>query len=433
MEMKISDTVRHGDTFSAGLVDKARAFLADGRAMRSRKNLLRVVLALAALAAAGLLASKKLQGPAVEVARAQAGPFQHSIVVSGRVRAPNRIEIGSVITGRVEKVLVEEGARVQAGQPLILLATSELKAALDQGRAVEASAQARVASVRELSLPQSNDAVVQAEAQERFAEDEYRRNSDLRYKGFISEARLQDLERARAVAKSQLQSARTTAKAQERDGVAAREAVLREQEARAARELAEAKLAQTVIRASLPGTVLVREVEPGDIVSPGKRLLTINSTSETRLTSQIDEKNLPYLKIGQEALASSEAFPDRTFKAALYYISPGVDTTRGSVEARFRVPEPPDYLRADMTVSIDIGAERKVRAITVPAEAVRESGGSPAVQVTRDGVVRTMKVEIGIRTVSRCEILSGVAEGEAVVLTRGIDDGARVRVREVSR
>jgi HlyD family secretion protein len=401
--------------------------------MPSRKNILRIILVLVAVGAAVFVATKKLQGPTVEVTRAQTGPFEHSIVVSGRVQAPNRIEIGSVITGRVEKVLVEEGAIVTAGQPLILLETSELKAALDQARTAEASAQARIATVRELTLPQSNDAVVQAEAQVRFAEDEYRRNRDLRDKGFISEARLQDLERLRAVAKSQLESARTQARAQETRGVAAREAVLREQEARAAREMAESKLAQTTIRASLPGTVLVRAVEPGDIVSPGKRLLTINSNSETRLTAQIDEKNLAYLKVGQEALASSEAFPEKHFKSVLYYISPGVDTTRGSVEARFRVTQPPDYLRADMTVSIDIGAGRKERALTVPSEAVHESGGSQTVQVVRDGTVRSVKVEVGIRTGSRSEIVSGIAEGDTVVLTRGIEDGARVHALEVPR
>lgn len=401
--------------------------------MLSRKNILRIILVLVVIGAAGFAAVKKLRGPAVEVVRVQAGPFEHSIVVSGRVQSPNRIEIGSVITGRVEKVLVEEGAMVKAGQPLILLETSELKAALDQARAADASAQARIATVRELSLPQSNDAVVQAEAQVRFAEDEYQRNRALRDKGFISEARLQDLERLRAVAKSQLESARTHAKAQDTRGVAAREAVLREQEARAARELAESKLAQTTLRASLPGTVLVRAVEPGDIVSPGKRLLTINSSSETRLTAQIDEKNLPYLKAGQAALASSEAFPDKNFRAVLYYISPGVDTTRGSVEARFRVPDPPDYLRADMTVSIDIGVGRKDRALTVPSAAVRESGNSHTVQVVRDGTARSVKVEIGIRTGNRDEILSGIADGDAVVLTRGIDDGARVHALEVRR
>ena len=401
--------------------------------MLSRKIILRTLLVLIALGAVGVVAFKKMHGATVEAARAQVGPFEHTIVVSGRVQSPNRIEIGSVITGRVEKVLVEEGAVVKPGQPLILLETSELKATLEQARAAEGSAQARVATVRELSLPQSNDAVVQAEAQVRFAEDEYKRNRELREKGFISEARLQDLERLRAVAKSQLESARTQAKAQGSRGVAAREAMLREQEARAARELANSKLAQTIIRASLPGTVLIRTVEPGDIVSPGKRLLTINSSSETRLTAQIDEKNLPYLKIGQEALASSEAFPDRNFKAVLYYISPGVDTTRGSVEARFRVPAPPDYLRADMTVSIDIGVGRKARALTIPSEAVRESGNTHTVQVVRDGSARSVTVEIGIRTGSRYEIISGIAEGDVVVLTRGIEDGARVHAQEVRR
>ncbi|MBI2509100.1 MAG: efflux RND transporter periplasmic adaptor subunit [Betaproteobacteria bacterium] len=387
-----------------------------------------IVLGVAAVAAV-----LKLQGPAVEVAHAIAGPIQHSIVVSGRVEAPRRVESGSVITGRVEKVLVEEGAAVDAGQPLILLETSELRASLAQARAAEASAQARMAAVRELNFPQSTDAVAQAEAQFRFTEQEYRRTRDLHGKGFISEARLQDAEKQLAVAKSQLETARTLARAQGASGVQAREAAMRLREAVAARELAESKFAQTTIRASVPGTVLARSVEPGDIASPGKRLLTLDSAGETRLSAQIDEKNLFYLKIGQQALVSSEAFPGQTFKATLYYVSPGVDVTRGSVEARLRVPEPPRYLRADMTVSIDIGVARKERALTVPAEAVRESGGVRSVQVVRDGRVESARVETGVRTSARVEITSGIGEGESVLLTRGIADGSRVRPGEVTR
>jgi HlyD family secretion protein len=385
------------------------------------------------LGIAGYATVRKAQGPAVEVARVQAGPIEHSIVVSGRVQAPNRVEIGSVITTRVEKVLVEEGARVETGQPLILLETRELQASLAQARAAEASAQARLATVGELSLPQSKDAVAQAEAQARFADQEYRRTRELHAKGFLSEARLQDAERQLAVAKSQLDAARTHAKAQGTRGVQAREATMRLMEATAARELAESKLAQTTIRASVPGTVLTRTVEPGDIVSPGKRLLTLDSAGETRLTAQIDEKNLPYLKLGQQALASSEAFPDATFRAALYYISPAVDVTRGSVEARFRVAEPPHYLRADMTVSIDIGVARKERALTVPVEAVRETGGVTSVQAVREGRVASARVETGVRTATRVEITTGVAEGERVLLSKGIADGTRVRPREVKR
>jgi HlyD family secretion protein len=110
-----------------------------------------------------------------------------------------------------------------------------------------------------------------------------------------------------------------------------------------------------------------------------------------------------------------------------------VDVTRGSVEARFRVPQPPPYLRADMTVSIDIGVARKDRALTAPAEALRESGGAHGVQVVRDGRVETVKVETGVRSAARVEILSGLKEGEIVLLTKGIADGTRVRPRDAGR
>ena len=398
-----------------------------------RRNPRLSLLAVAALVIVAIAVVRKMQGPAVDTARAVRGPIQHTIVVSGRVEAPHRVEIGSVITGRAEKVLVQEGAIVQAGQPLVLLESRELEASLAQARAQEASARARYATLKELSLPQSKDAVAQAEAQFQFAESEYRRNRDLQQKGFISEARLQDLERLMAVARSQLETARTLARAQNESGVQTREAAARLQEATAARELAESKLAQATLRASVPGTVLVRDVEPGDIVSPGKRLLVLNSSGETRLTAQIDEKNLPYLKIGQHARVSSDAFPDRTFPASLYYVSPGVDIARGSVEARFRVPAPPDYLRADMTVSINIDVARKPDALTVPAEALRESGGARSVQVIRGGRAETVKVETGVRAATLVEILSGIREGDVVLLTRGIPDGTRVRPGEAKR
>ena len=392
------------------------------------KNNIKRALVVLVLAAAAFAGVQKMRGPVVDVALVQDGPIEQSIVVSGRVQAPNRIEIGSVITGRVIKVLVEEGAIVEPGQPLIQLETDELQAAAAQAGAAEAGAAARDSAVRELSLPQAADAVTQAEAQFNFAETEYKRYSDLRDKGFISDSRLHEQDRLLQIARSQLAAARTGARAQGASGVQAREAVVKLQEAHAARQLAASKLAQTTIRASVAGTVLVRAVEPGDIVSPGKRLLVVNSRGETRLTAQIDEKNLPYLKINQEARASSEAFPQRSFAARLYYISPGVDITRGSVEARFRVAEPPDYLRADMTVSIDIGIARKERALTLPLDALRENGNEHSVQVMRDGRVQSAIVETGVRGASRVEIISGVSAGDTVVLTRGIANDTRVRV-----
>ena len=273
-----------------------------------RQHRTMAVLILLAAAGVAFLLVNQWRGPVVDVAIARAGPLEHSIVVSGRVQAPHRIELGSVVTGRVEKVLVEEGAKVEAGQPLILLDTSELQASAAQARAAEAAARARLAAVRELTLPQANDAVTQAEAQYRFAEAEYKRNRDLRDKGFIGEARLQDIERLLAVAKSQLDARARRPARRARAGAGAGGGGAPAGSGRRPR-LAEAKLAQATIRASVPGTVLVRAVEPGDIVSPGKRLMVLNSAEETRLIAQVDEKNLPFLREGQEAVASAMPSP----------------------------------------------------------------------------------------------------------------------------
>ncbi len=388
-----------------------------------------ILLLLALLSTAAAVGWQQWRGAAVDTALVEDTPIAHAIVVSGRVQAPNRVEIGSVVTGRVSRVLVTEGDRVQPGQPLIQLETDELKASLAQALAAEATARTRLAAVGELSLPQAADSVAQAEAQLKFAESDYQRQRALRDQGFISDARLDDAERQLAVARSQATTARTQRKAQSASGVGAREAEVRLAEAVAARELAQARLAQSVIRASVAGTVLVRTVEPGDIVTSTRRLLVLASSGETRLTAQIDEKNLPYLREGSRAIASSDAFPDQRFEAQLYYVSPGIDTARGSVEARFRIAQPPEYLRADMTVSIDIEVARKARALTAPAAAVRETDSRTTMQRVVDGRVESVPVTLGIRTAGRVEILSGLAAGERVLTGPALPDGTRVHAR----
>jgi HlyD family secretion protein len=86
-------------------------------------------------------------------------------------------------------------------------------------------------------------------------------------------------------------------------------------------------LAQTQLRASAASTVLTRQVEPGEIVQPGKKLLMLATAGEARITAQIDEKNLPYLKVGETALASADAFPETKFSAEPYYLAPSVDAS----------------------------------------------------------------------------------------------------------
>lgn len=391
-----------------------------------------VVLLIIAAAIAVFYGVKRVRGVEVAVVQVREQSLVQTVVATGRVMSPARVEIGSVITGRVVKVAVREGDNVEVGQTLIELDHSELSASLKQAEAAEQSARARLANVSELGLATAVESLTQAKATMEWNQAELKRYRELRASGFIGLSKLEEVERAYRVAKSQYESARTQMQSQKQGGVQAREAISKLGEATAARELAAAKLAQTTIRADAAATILTRTVEPGDVVQPGKTLLTLATAGETRITAQIDEKNLPFVKAGDAALASADAFPDAKFKAEVYYVAPSVDVQRGAVEARLRVPEPPAHLRADMTLSVEIVGARKDNALVVPLNAVRgvANGGSSVLTVNA-GKAATRAVRLGLRGGGKVEIVDGLQAGEQVIVNAAIVPGARVRGRDL--
>ena len=242
-----------------------------------------IAMALAALAAAAL-AVFAWQGTAVEVVSARTTRLTQTVVVSGRVLAPARVDIGATITGRVQAVKVDAGDPVKADQALIELERTELAAALAQAVAAEQAAMTRIAQWRDVGSVSTREQLAQAEANYRNVERDSARQEQLFKQGFIGESRLDEARRALIVAKSQYENARAQSAASAPTGVDRR--LLDDQlaQARAARETAAAKLAQTVLRAPAAGVVLERSVEPGDIVQPGKRLLALALDGEVRLT-----------------------------------------------------------------------------------------------------------------------------------------------------
>lgn len=397
--------------------------------MAGRMRWLWVLLALLLVAGIGYLATRPKQ-VAVDVLVAKREDVQLSVVASGRVLSLARVDIGTTITGRVQKVAVREGARVTAGELLIGLEQSELSAAVMQARAARDRARARVNSVSTLALPTARESRTQAEWNVSTAEREYKRSLDLLAKGFISQSRVDEAERQLQVARSQLASAGSQVKAQDTQGAEAQQARMQVLEAEAALELAQARLTQTEIRAPAAGVVLERQTEPGDIAQPGKRMMTLALDGPSRLIVQVDEKNLPLLTPGRSAMAAADAFPNERFEAVIAYISPGVDASRGTVELRLDIPKPPAFLKSDMTVSIDLTGPVLKQALVMPADAIRQlQSDAPYVMMIRDAVATRVPVRAGVQTQGRVQILEGLSPGDHVILSRDIEAGTRVRPR----
>lgn len=390
----------------------------------------RIALGLA-LAVAAALAWRAVRGTEVPAALVTRGDMVQRVVASGRVLAPARIQVGSVVLGRVTRVAVDKGDRVKAGQVLVRLDGDEARAALAQARGALAQAEARLEQVAEVSGKVSREALEQARIRLDQAEVRLRRQRTLAEAGSVSQADLDDATRAWELARSQLESAQVQAAAVAARGTDRRVAEAALAQARGAEAAAAVRLEQTEIRSPDPGVVVERSVEPGDVVQPGRTLLVVARDGPTQLSAQPDEKNLALLALGQPALASADAFPDRTFPARVAYLAPSVDLARGTVEVKLDVADPPPFLRPDMTVSVNVEAARAAGALRLPADAIRDAGtASPWVLVIRGGRATRQDVKLGLRGEGWVQILSGVSEGEAVVLPGArIQPGARVRPR----
>lgn len=368
------------------------------------------------VAAIGYLAAQRALGPKVEVSAVKREDLVQTVVATGRVITPVRIELGAIAVGTVAKVGVREGERVAAGAVLANLKDDEQRAAVAQARATLAEADARIAQLGKLAVPVADQALRQAEANFVWTRDELERTKRLAEKGFFSPAKVEEAERNFALARAARETALSQAQTNRPQGSDFALAVARRDQARAALEVAQARLDNTAIKTPLAGVVLRRDVDPGDLVPAGKTLFEVAGDGDTQVVLQVDEKNLALLRLDQAARGLADAFPGQPFAARIFYIAPGVDAQRGSVEVKLVVPEPPAFVRPDMTVSIEIEAARVQDAVTVASDLIRDpTSNAPWLMVVRDGQTQRQPVKLGVRGAGRTQITAGVQPDEQIV------------------
>ncbi len=392
----------------------------------------RAVAALAALAFIWYVAIPALLGPRVTVDPTVRADFVQTVVASGHVEAPFRVNIGSQITGVVADIPVAEGQLVKAGETLIRLDDKEARAAAVQAEGVLAQAEARMRQLKEFTLPSAEEAFRQAQATMVNAQQAYDRANKLVQDSFGTQVKLEDALKALEIAQAQSRAAELqiyTARPGGSDYVMAQSQL---DQARAALAAAKSKLGYATITAPRDGTLISRDVERGNVVQPSAVLMKLSPSGDAQLVVQVDEKNLGLMAVGQKALVSADAYAKETFPAEVVYINPGIDLQRASVEVKLRVPEPPAYLRQDMTVSVDIETARRLQTLIVPAASVRgAANGKPWVLTAENGRAVRRRVTLGLMGVGKAEILDGVPEGALLIpaTATGIKEGASLRTQ----
>ena len=375
-----------------------------------------------------------LRGPQVDALVVQSAPLVRTLQFSARVATLSRVDVGSTVTGRVAQVRVTEGAPVRQGDMLVQLESDELRAALAQAVATERQAKARLEGLRSTGRTAAQAARAQADASLQAASASLARVQQLVAEGFYSPAQLDEARRAVDVARAQQLSAQAQLQANADAGTEVAQAQAQLALAQAATVAAQARLAQATLVAPADARVLVREVEPGQIVQPGKALLSLALAGPTQLVAQVDERFLEQLQLGQPAWVVADAFAGQRFAARVLSIAPAVDAQRGAIEVKFSIEQAPAFLREDMTLSVEVETARRERTLVLSQAALRgPAGGDQAsVLVLQDGRAQVRNVRLGLRTLDAVEVLDGLKEGDTVLRGNAtLQDGQRVRARTV--
>ncbi|MHA3081113.1 efflux RND transporter periplasmic adaptor subunit [Acinetobacter sp. ANC 5502] len=377
-----------------------------------------VVIIAVLIIAASFAALRWWQGPLLPSYSVASMPIVQTVVATGRVMTVSRAQVGSEITGVILKRLVQEGDRVSRGDLLLVLKSDEIVAQVKQAE----TALTELASSRR---PQAAVDLANAKVQLDQAIREANRRRNLSEPGSLSTEAKEQADKAERVARNNFELARLAATALAPGNV--EEKLLRERLA-----ALQAQLARTQIRAEVAGTVLTRNVEPGDLVQPGRTLLTIALDGSTEIRVPFDERNLPQLALQQHAIVIADAYPDKPFPACINFIAPSIDPQRGTVEVRLAVDPVPEFLRQDMTVSVNIETAKRDRALAIPNDALTNVQGNQAtVLLVRNGKIQHQPITLGLRGLAISEVLAGLKVGDHILANpvSSLTDGTRVRLK----
>jgi RND family efflux transporter MFP subunit len=352
--------------------------------------------------AAAQAANAAGEAPIIDVAVVQAtlGTVESALEISGTLAPRSRVGLKPKLPGRLDRILVDLGDRVQEGQ---------MVATVDRGE-VDAQVDAAVAAIGVATA-----GIESAEASLANAVSEHDRAAALFEAGALPRQRLEAAETARRAAAAQ----RDLAKA----NLAQAEAAVRR-----AREVQR----DTTLYSPVSGFIVERNYDPGAI--PGEQpVVVVADIRQLKLEAGVSEMEAGRLKTGMTALVSVQAKPGETFRGQVAAIVPEVEQRNRHFRIEVRVPNADGALLAGMYASARLVLAQADSALVIPREAVvARDGGRMVFKVTGDTLVPVTVVE-GLNDGRVVQIVSGLAAGDQVLADARRQLPADARVKPVLR
>ena len=349
--------------------------------------------------------------------------MQRDVESVGSLFPYEEVTISSEIEGPVQAVSADLGDRVNEKQELVRISDEEQRYLLAQNEAQLRQSLERLGLVNEQDrvkdIKDTPD-VRRAQADLFDAEQRYRRVRDLVNQGIGSR---QDFDQAQSRFQS-MQAGYDNTLYQTRNLVQEVERF------KAIVALQRKKLRDTSIRAPFPALVKERQVNVGQYVRANTPVFVLVKTDPIRLRIEVPERMAPWIRNGQVADVSLEAYPDRKFQGKIWRISPTVEQSKRTFLVEALIPNAGGDLKPGSYAKARIRTDKTDRMLLVPLRSVNYIFGSNKVYVVKNGVVDSRDVKLGDRFGDSVEIVEGVAEGDVVAVTQvnRLDAGSKVQV-----
>jgi HlyD family secretion protein len=386
-----------------------------------------VGVAVIVLASGGIVAAKTLGGSnkidPTQIATAETGDIARSVVATGKIWPITQTEVKSKASGIVTRLDTDINQTVHKGQVLAQLDQQEI---LDQVAAQKAQLAAAQANASSAEAAVQYDKVAAMAPDLPMIKSSYERQLEGQQSGVFSKQAVDDSEqkyraavntRDRAIAQVIVDQAKL------------KQSNAQVQQAQASLKQLEEQLGYTTVTSPIDGVVLSRDVQMGDAVSSilvlgstATLVMTLGDTHEVYVKGKVDESDIGKVYLGQPARIKVQSFRDKTFSGKVTKISPlGVEKDNVTTfEVRVSIDNPGGELKALMTANAEIVLEEHKHVLTVPEQAVlydKDRHASVWVPDThgKDGH-RVVPIKVGLANGSKVEVLSGLKDGDKVVL-----------------
>ncbi|RKY69735.1 MAG: efflux RND transporter periplasmic adaptor subunit [Candidatus Latescibacterota bacterium] len=326
----------------------------------------------------------------VQVAQVVRGDIRTTISLTGSIQPWKEVNIVPDVPGKVARIYVKEGDRVEQGQVLAELDTRTARLQLEQAEAGLAVAQANFNS----------------------ASKDWERMQDLHEKGTVSPQQVEKVQLGYEAAKAQLQ------------------------QAKAGLKLARHQLEVSVMKAPFGGIITGKSMNEGEYINPamggmgpgGGSVVTLMDLSKVKIEVQVSERDVGKIHVGQDALITTDAYPGKTFYGNVSNVHPAANPMSRTFKVEIAVPNPDLNLKAGTDAKVKLSIEVHQDVLLVPEKSVVEQAGASFLFVADGDIARRREVKTGLRSEGMVEIIEGVREGETVIGegNYGLKDGAKV-------